>query len=59
MKENENTAIGQISISRQPETIKWSTAFWISDKYQNSGYAKEALLALTEKISFNNEKIQF
>ena len=52
LKKNENTQIGQISISERTEDEKWHTAFWISGKYQELGYAKEALMTIVSKLHF-------
>jgi RimJ/RimL family protein N-acetyltransferase len=46
--------VGQVSITKRVKSSKWGIAFWISHEYQKRGYAKEAVVALTERLRTEN-----
>ena len=55
LRENPNLVVGQISITKRAHSSKWGIAFWIVPDYQNKGYAKEAVVALTEELKTKND----
>ncbi len=54
LKEKPDLVVGQVSITKRVKSFKWGIAFWISHEFQKRGYAKEAVVTLTERLKAEN-----